>query len=70
MNTEITPCVGCDETVDALYCSWECMENDDGKVMESPLTDHIYYVTEWTEKDDGNYIAHEKKRVKFPDKQT
>lgn len=63
----VEACVGCDESVDALYCSWGCMENDENKVMESPLTDKIYYVTEWDEKGDGKYVAHEKYEVVFPD---
>lgn len=58
------PCVGCDESVDALYCSYSCMMDDEGKVMESPITGTLYYVTEWDEKEDGTYVAQQKEEIK------
>lgn len=66
----ITTCVGCDETVDALYCSHSCMMEDDGKVLESPLTDTLYYVTKYEHKGEGKYISKEKREIVFPDDTT
>jgi hypothetical protein len=63
----IQPCVGCDEAVDALYCSYSCMQDDDGRVLESPLTDDLYYVTEWEKKGDEEFVAHEKQRIDWSD---
>jgi hypothetical protein len=67
MSDGIEPCVGCDETVDALYCSYSCMMDDENKVLQSPITDDLYHVTEWEEKGDGEFVAQEKKRINFPD---
>ena len=63
----IEPCVGCDETVNALYCSWTCMQEDDGRVLESPITDTLYYVTEWEDAGDGKFVAHEKQEIEWSD---
>jgi hypothetical protein len=63
----IEPCVGCDKTVEALYCSYTCMQEDDNRVLESPITEELYYVTEWDEKGDGKFVAHEKQRINWPD---
>jgi len=62
----IEPCVGCDETTDALYCSYTCMMEDDNKVLESPITGNLYYVTEWEDKGDGKFVANEKQRIYWP----
>jgi hypothetical protein len=63
----IEPCVGCEETVDALYCCYTCMQEDDNRVLESPITGKLYYVTEWEEKDGGKFVAHEKQRINWSD---
>ncbi len=67
MSDGIVPCVGCDETVDALYCCYTCMQEDDGRILESPITDTLYYVTEYEAKGNGHFIAHEKEEVIWPD---
>jgi len=66
-NDGIEPCVGCDETVNALYCSHDCMMEDDGRVLESPITNELYYVTEYESKGDGKFVAHEKQRINWPE---
>lgn len=61
----IEPCVGCDETVGALYCSYTCFQDDGNRVLESPESGTLYYVTEWEKKDDGGFVAHEKQRINW-----
>lgn len=63
----VKPCVGCDETVDALYCSHSCFQEDDGRVMESPVTGELYYVTEWEERGESKFVAHRKEKIAFGD---
>lgn len=61
------PCVGCDATVDdALYCSYSCFMEDENKVLQSPITDELYYVTEWEERGDGKFVAHRKQKIATP----
>lgn len=64
----VEPCVGCEETIgDGVYCSFQCLQEDDGRVMESPITSTLYYVTEWEEKGDDQFVALEKEEISFGD---
>lgn len=43
------------------------MMEDDGRVLESPLSGNLYYVTKYEAKGDGKFVSKEKQRINWPD---